>query len=154
MPTTRWKCPTCRRTFVRRNQWHSCQVVPLGVHLDKASPDARKIYEAILGALKRSGPFAAVPTKTGINLLSGTSLGGIRFRKDGVEVGLVFTRKLDHPRVIWSLQISPRTIVHRVMVRSLAEVDAELRAWLKEAYAVGLMAGRRPRGGETGTGSR
>ena len=128
---------------MRRNQWHSCQVVPLDVHLERASPEARKIYDAVLGVLRRCGPFSAVPTKSGINLLSGTSLGGVRFRRDGVEVGLVLTRTLDHPRVIWSLQISRRTIVHRVMVRSLADVNAELRAWLKEAYAVGLMAGRR-----------
>ena len=139
----RWRCVTCGRTFARAKQAHSCQVVPLSQHLDAATAEARAAYEAVLSALKSCGPFQAVPTKSGINLLSGTSLGGIKFRKDGVDVGLLMTRRLVSPRVTWFLQISQRSFIHRVPVRSPKEVDRELRAWIREAYAVGRMAGRR-----------
>jgi len=133
----------CRRTFARAKQAHSCLVVPLSAHLDRATPDTRRIFDAVMRALERCGPVAVVPTKTMITLLSNSSLGGLRFHKDGVRVGFVLTRKVSHPRIVSTLQLSPRSVHHQVHLRSVGEVDAQLRKWLKEAYDVGLMAGRR-----------
>ena len=143
-PSPKWQCPKCGRRFARARQAHSCQVVPLATHLRKASAEVRRIYHALLQAIRDVGPVQAVPTKTGINLLSGTSLGGIGLHRDFADVGLVLTRRVDHPRIMSVLQISRRSYVHRVRVRSASEVDGQLRTWLREAYQVGLLAGRRP----------
>ena len=140
-----WKCPKCSRRFARKHQAHSCQVVPLGAHLKKVPAEVQQIYRAIIGALRGCGPLQVAPTKTGINLLSQTSLGGVTLHRGYVNLGLVLTRRLEDPRVVSVLQISPRSYVHRVRVSSVAEVDAQLLGWLREAYQVGLMAGRRPR---------
>lgn len=140
----KWKCPNCGRGFARRNQAHSCQVVPLQTHLAKASPEVRKIYQAIIRALRTLGPFEAVPTKTGINLLSATSLGGVSLHKTYANLGLVLTRRVEDPRVVSVLQISPRSFAHRVKIEAVSGLDEVVRGWLKEAYQVGLMAGRRP----------
>jgi hypothetical protein len=102
------------------------------------------VFEAIMRALRASGPVQVAPTKTSINLLSGTSLGALSLHRDYVGLGLVLARRLDSPRVQGVLQVSPRSYAHRIRVGSVGEVDAELRAWLREAYQVGLMAGRRP----------
>jgi hypothetical protein len=142
---SQWKCPTCGRRFARPRQAHSCQVVPLKVHLDKASPETRAIYHAVLKAIRACGPVQVAPTKTGINLLSGTSLGGLSLHRGFVNLGLVLTHRVDSPRVSWVLQLSPRSFAHRIKVGSPAEVDRELRGWIAEAYAVGRMAGRRAR---------
>jgi len=140
-----WICPGCKRRFRRQRQAHSCQVVSLDAHLDRATPAARAAFHAILAALRAQGPLDVVPTRSGINLLSGTSLGSMAFRKDGVELGLLLTRKLEHPRVRGVLQLSPRSFHHRFRIGAAREVDPELTGWLAEAHAVGRMAGRRLR---------
>jgi len=139
------QCPTCGRRFARPNQAHSCQVVPLQAHLAKASPETRAIYTAIIKVIRACAPVQIAPTKTGINLLSGTSLGGLTLHRGYVNLGLVLTRNLDSPRASWVLQLSPRSFAHRIRVGSPAEVDAELCQWIRDAYQVGKLAGRRPR---------
>jgi hypothetical protein len=117
--------------------------VPLKSHLAKASPETRAIFEAIIRALGQIGPVQVAPTKTGINLLSRTSLGGLSLHRGYVKVGLVLTRRLESARVQTVLQLSARSFVHRIRVSSVTQVDSELGGWLREAYQVGLMAGRR-----------
>jgi hypothetical protein len=139
-----WRCPACNRKFARPNQSHSCQVVSLSSHLGKASVEVRAIYDALIAALEELGPYQAVPTKTGINIMVRTSLGGMTIHRTYVNLGLVFTRRIESPRVGMMLQLSPRSFVHRFRVNAASEVDTELRGWMAEAYAVGQMAGRRP----------
>ncbi len=141
-----WKCPKCGRKFARARQAHSCQVVPLKDHLVKATPETRRIYDAIMAAIRECGPVQVAPTKAGVNLLSGsgTSLGGLTVHRGYVNLGLVQLEEIRSPRVTWMLRLSARSVAHRIRVSSVQEVDAELRGWIRTAYEVGLLAGRRP----------
>jgi hypothetical protein len=103
----------------------------------------RRIYEAVIKHLRSCGPLDAVPTKTGINLLSRTSLGGIQLQKSKARIGFVLTRRVTDPRIRGTLQISPRSVVHYVDLRAPADLDADVRLWLKEAHGVGMLAGKR-----------
>ena len=143
-PRSMWRCPKCGRRFAHPNQAHSCQVVPLRTHLATAPPAVRRIYQAVMRALRACGPVQVAPTKTGINLLSGTSLGSVRLHQRYLNLGLLLTYRLDDRRVTSVLQLSPRSFAHRLRLESVADVDASLRRCLREAYQVGLMAGRRP----------
>jgi len=142
-PRSMWKCPKCGRRFAHSNQAHSCQVVPLRAHLATVPPTVRSIYQAVMRALRACGPVQVAPTKTGINLLSGTSLGSVRLHRSYLNLGLLLTYRLDDRRVTSVLQLSPRSFAHRLRLESVADVDAALRRWLREAYQVGLLAGRR-----------
>lgn len=128
-PRSMWKCPKCGRRFVHPNQAHSCQVVPLRAHLDTAPPGVRRIYQAVMRALRACGPVQVAPTKTCINLLSGTSLGSMSLHQRYLNLGLVLTYRLDDRRVTSVLQISPRSFAHRLRLESVADVDAALRRW-------------------------
>lgn len=139
-----WKCPKCGRRFAHKNQWHSCQVVPLSAHLKKAGPKVQAIYRAVIGAIGKFGPLQVVPTKSGINLLSRTSLGGIRLMRDQARLGIVMLEEVRSPRIRSTLRISPRSVVHYIDLTSTADVDAELKGWLRESYRVGMLAGTRP----------
>jgi len=141
----RWKCPRCGRRFARARQAHSCQVVPLRTHLARGSPAARRIYHTVIKTLRRHGPLQVVPTKSGINLLSRTSLGSIALHRTWVNLALVLTRRLQDRRVAGLPQISPRTFVHRFRLTAVTDVDRDVREWLGEAYRVGILAGRRVR---------
>jgi hypothetical protein len=119
-------------------------VVPLRSHLAAAGPLARRTYDAILRAIRACGPFTAVPTKSGINLMVRTSLGGVKLARGHVDLGLVLQRRVEHPRLKLRVQLSPRSVAYCVRVTHPREVDAEVRAWIREAYEVGKLAGRRP----------
>jgi len=50
---------------------------------------------------------------------------------------VVLARRLEHPRFRRIDTISRRNHVHHFQFNSVSEVDAEVEAWLTEAYAVG-----------------
>lgn len=138
-----WQCPVCKREFARKSQMHSCQVTSLEAHLGKASPEARHIYAAIEQYLRSLGPLSVAPTKTGINLLSRTSLGGVTFRKGSLDVGFILPYEMKSPRISWMLQLSPRTFAYRTRLESIDDFDEECRDWLRQAHELGMMAGKR-----------
>ncbi len=141
---TAWKCPKCGRQFARPRQAHSCQVVSLETHLEHAGPDVVAIFDEVVRYLRMCGPLDVVPTKTTINFLSRTSLGGIRLQRRKARLGLVLMRQVEDPRVHSTLRLSPQRIVHFIELATARDVDATVRRWLREAHEVGMLAGHRP----------
>jgi hypothetical protein len=140
-----WRCPECARQFARKSQAHSCKTVSLESHLIKASAEVTRVYLALERLIREMGPFTAVPTKTSITLLSRTTFAGVVVRKHWLNLTFALTREVEHPRITKVGRISPRTFAHSVRVRSTRDVDEQLRKWLREAYELGLLAGRRNR---------
>ena len=62
----------------------------------------------------------------------------LRKRKDWPKDCLVFTlglnRRLNHPRVIYAVEPYRGRWTHHILLQTIAEVDAELMEWIKEAY--------------------
>jgi hypothetical protein len=143
-PVTTWRCPKCGRQFARTRQAHSCQVVSLETHLKRAGPDVVAVFDEIVRYLRTCGPLDVVPTKTNINFLSRTSLGGIRLQRRKARLGIVLMRQLRDPRVHSTLRLSPRRIVHFIELGTVGDVDAVVRRWLREAHEVGMLAGHQP----------
>lgn len=139
----KWRCPECAREFARKSQAHSCKTVSLESHLASTSPEVTRIYMAIERVIRDFGPFTAVPTQTQITLLARTTFAGVTLRKQWLNLGFLLAREVAHPRITRVEQISPRSYVHTVRLRLAKNVDAQLRDWLREAYAVGQLAGRR-----------
>jgi len=138
----KWTCPECGRSFARPSQWHSCQVVGVEKHFERAGPGLRDLYESVLQVVASFGALEAVPTKTGITLLARTSFAGIKVRRDCLRLGFLLSRRLDDSRVFNIEVLSPRKIGHHVDLRSEADLDAQLRLWLEEAYAFGSRRAR------------
>jgi hypothetical protein len=103
------------------------------------------VFDEIVWFLRTCGPLDVVPTKTSINLLSRTSLGGIRLQRRKARLGIVLMHHVRDPRVQSTLRLSPRRIVHFLDLATVGDVDAVVRRWLREAHAVGMLAGHRPR---------
>jgi hypothetical protein len=143
-PVTAWKCPKCGRRFARQRQAHSCQVVSLETHLKQAGPDVVAVFDEVVRHLRTCGPLDVVPTKTNISFLSRTSLGGIRLQRRKARLGIVLMRPVRDPRIQSTLRLSPRSVVHYIELATVADVDATVRSWLREAHEVGMLAGLRP----------
>ena len=131
----RWRCPECGRDFRTRNQWHSCVTHTVESHFAGKPSDVREAFDRLVAELERLGPFRAEAVMTSINLAGRAHFGSVRPVKDGLNVAFVLSRRLDHPRVLRTEQVTPALFGHRVKIRSAEEIDDELLGWLAEAYA-------------------
>jgi hypothetical protein len=132
-----WRCPVCGQSFVSRNMPHSCQVVPLDAHFD-GKPELRAVFDALVAAARENGPVTINATKSRVALQVRMRFAGIdRPRTDHLLAALLLTRPIESERVARVEHIPPYYYVHRVRLYRPDDVDAELRAWLAEAYQVG-----------------
>jgi hypothetical protein len=130
-----WRCPTCGQTFVTRNMPHSCAVVGLADHFARA-PQLRPVFDAYVAAAGEGVTINA--TKSRITLQTRMRFAAVmRPRRDHLLAHFVLTRPLESPRFERVELVPPYYWVHRVQLRTPADVDGELRGWLAEARAVG-----------------
>jgi hypothetical protein len=94
----------------------------------------RELYEAIVGYLRTLGPVHADAVKVGVFLKRERKLAEVRPMARSLSLELVLPRKLDHPRVLRSVDIAAGRTWNTIRLRQLEEVDDELCAWLTEAY--------------------
>jgi len=132
-----WRCARCHRQFANRNQTHTC--APLRTvddhFVDK--PAMRAVFEHFVRAVEAIGPVHVLPEKTRIAFQTRMSFAQITPRRRWLDGHLVLARRLDSPRFRRIDTISPRSHVHFFRLGSSEQLDAEFRAWLAEAYAVG-----------------
>jgi hypothetical protein len=131
-----WRCETCGQTFVGRNMSHSCLVVDLDDHFEGA-PALRAVFDAYRSAAELNGPVTVNATKSRITLQARMRFAAVeRPRKTHLNAHFVLTRQIESDRLRVEF-IAPRYYVHRLVLRTASDVDAEVRSWLAEAYAVG-----------------
>lgn len=132
-----WECPECGRRFANRNQVHACGRHRLDDHFDGKAPEIRALFDAFVGALEEIGPVTVLPQKTRIAFQVRMSFAQVTPRRDGLNGHLVLARRVDDPRFLEVTTFSPRNHLHRFRIARVEEIDATMRAWLREAYAVG-----------------
>jgi Domain of unknown function (DUF5655) len=134
----RWTCPRCGRAFAARNQTHACGRWDLERHLDGRPEPVRATFWALVDAARDCGPLEVVPEKTRVALHARMSFAALVPRTRWVDGHVVLARRLESPRFRRIETISRRNHVHQFRLSAPGEVDAEVRAWLAEAYAVGM----------------
>lgn len=97
----------------------------------------RETFDRLLAAVRRIGPVTVLPEKTRIALHVRMSFAALFPRQRWLDGHVVLARRLDSPRFRRIDVYSPRNVVHLFRLRGPAEVDAEVSAWLAEAYEVG-----------------
>jgi hypothetical protein len=133
-----WRCPACRRAFANRNQSHACgRRQTLAHHFHGKPPHIRALYDAVRTALRDIGPVRVLPEKTRIAFQVRMSFAQVTPRRGWLDGHVILARCLNHPRFTRVETFSPRNHLHAFRLHDPAEVDAELRAWLREAYRVG-----------------
>ena len=132
-----WTCERCGRTFANRNQSHACGRYRLEDHFERRPPEVRALFDAFLAALEEVGPVTVLPQKTRIAFHVRMSFAQVTPRRDGLDGHLVLARRIEDPRFLAVETFSPRNHLHRFRITNAAEIDARMRAWIREAYAVG-----------------
>jgi Domain of unknown function (DUF5655) len=98
------------------------------------APDLRSVYDAIVTAATRCGDLTIQARKTFVSLVSPRrTFARIQRAKGRVNLGL----RLDGQRPIGRLVPSTihDTMRLQIILTDVAEVDGELKGWLKRAYA-------------------
>ncbi len=132
-----WTCPECGRPFANRNQVHSCSRYTLAEHLQGKSPLAVALFRDFEKIVRRCGPVLVVPEKTRVAFQVRMSFAAVSLRRDALVGHVVLARRLENPRFTKIETFSPHNHVHSFAFHSPEELDEEVMAWLREAYAVG-----------------
>ena len=110
--------------------------VAINNHFDGREPIVREIYDHLVALLKQFGPVVEEPKKTSIHLVNRTALAGVATRKDSLILTIKSDHKLSGSRIHKTEQASARRFHQEIRLKSLADIDAELIGWLKDAYAL------------------
>jgi hypothetical protein len=132
-----WRCVKCRRYFANRNQSHACGRHDLTHHFKGRRPEIRELFQKVVKAVRALGPVRVLPEKTRIAFQVRMSFAQVTPHANWLDGHVVLARRLEHPRFRQIQTISARNHVHTFRLVNPSDVDAQFRAWLAEAYAVG-----------------
>jgi hypothetical protein len=133
-----WTCTVCRRSFANRNQSHSCGRYSVEDFLKGKSQKALGLYKTFVQAVREQGPVSMAPAKTRVGFQVRMIFAAVnRLSERGLAGHVVLSRRIENPRFTRIDSISPGNHVHHFHIREVAEIDNEVRRWLKEAYDVG-----------------
>jgi hypothetical protein len=87
------------------------------------------------------GPVKVLPYRDKVGFMVRVRFAGARPRRRWLEIGFWLRRRLTSPRFTKVETIYPNAHVHRLRIMEPRELDAEVEAWVREAYAVGCQEG-------------
>jgi hypothetical protein len=124
--------------FANRNQTHTCaRPRSLDAHFTGKPATIRALFDALRQAIEALGPVLILPEKTRIAFQVRMSFAVAMPRQAWVDGHLILARRIEAHRFRRVETYSPRNHLHAFRLTSPADIDAEFRGWLAEAYAVG-----------------
>jgi len=97
-------------------------------------PLVREVLDRVAAALAPYGDVSFEATKAAVMVKRARTFAEVKPRRASVELGFIVSRRIDDARIAGTLDLTKTRIVHRVELTDAAEVDAQVRAWLTEAY--------------------
>lgn len=138
-PSDLWICPKCGARLVTRNLWHSCGQFELENLFAKAPDEVLDLARKYVDLLNSLGDVQILPQKTRLVCVARVRFAGLYPRKNGFRAAFALQRWLKSPRIVKTADYGPNWRGHFVDIHSAADLDDELRSWLKESHdTVGL----------------
>jgi hypothetical protein len=103
-------------------------------HFQNHAPDVSAVYQRILRAARALGAVGEESKKTSIHLLRESAFAGIATQKEALVLTLKLSHDLKSPRVRRREQTSKSRWHVEIRLDAPGQVDAELIAWIREAY--------------------
>ncbi len=125
-----------------RNLWHSCGKYTLDELFSRSQPGVLELAKQFVAMLRSLGDVQVIAQKTRLVCVARVRFSGLYPRKNGFDVAFSLHRWLASPRIVRTIDYGPAWRSHYVRITSAADLDRELKAWLKESYRdVGLQRG-------------
>ncbi|HKD39524.1 MAG TPA: DUF5655 domain-containing protein [Myxococcaceae bacterium] len=131
-----WTCPKCGARLVTRNQWHSCGRFTLEALLAASEPAVLALARRYIALVQSLGDVQVIPQKTRLVFVARVRFAGLMPRKDHFVAAFALQRRLKNPRIIQLIDYGPRWQMHHLRIERTADLDDELRAWLRESHDV------------------
>ena len=106
----------------------------VGSHFAKSGAAVRATYDEVLRAARALGPVREEAKKTSIHLVRSSAFAGVATRSTSLILTLKAATRVTSSRVRRAEQTSAHRWHLEIPLATPADVDAELRAWLKQAY--------------------
>jgi hypothetical protein len=132
-----WRCPRCDKEFVNRNQYHSCKRYDLKALFEKKPPEIRALYDRFHEMVQQCGPSKMLPYRDKVAYMVRVRFAGAVPAMKWLDVGFWLTHRVESPRFRKIETLDPNAHVHLVRITAPEQLDAEVAAWLAEAYEVG-----------------
>jgi hypothetical protein len=139
-----WICPDCGAPFANANASHSCVRIDVAERFAGASPEVRGAFDRLVELASVDGPMSIVAQKTRIVLAAPMRFVAVQVHPAWLGGHVLADRPAPHPVVteIVSDAFGSGLYLHRLSVRSAAELDDAFAAFVREAAA---RVGRRER---------
>lgn len=95
------------------------------------------MFDSLAEAVRACGPAEVLSEKTRIAFHRLMSFLSVYPRKDHLILGFVLAERIEHPRFESVQTFSPRNHLHNLRLRSISEIDEDVRRWIRAAYEVG-----------------
>lgn len=103
-------------------------------HFVKAAPAVREVYDTVVRSAREFGPVEEDPKKTSIHLNRKSAFAAARIRRDFLILTLKSTADIKSDRISKREQISANRWYLETKLRTAADVDVEIKKWLREGY--------------------
>jgi hypothetical protein len=130
-----WRCPKCGHRFVTRNLWHSCGRYDLAHHFEGCDPIVKKLYGRFVKILRACGPVTIYPQKTRIVAMVDVRFANATTTKRALRVHLWLKRRVQHPALVRHDDYGRLGFGNTFKLERLDQLDGELEALVREAYA-------------------
>ena len=129
-----WTCPKCGARLITKNLWHSCGKFTLEDLFAGTNPGVLALARKYVRILKSLGDVQVIPQKTRLVCVARVRFAGLTPRKTGYRAGFALRRWLSDKRIVKKEDYGPRWRGHFVDIRSDADLDKKLLAWLQESH--------------------
>ena len=130
-----WTCPECGRRFARTNQKHECSpAMTLDEYFSTGPPHERPVFDAVLAYVETLGPVHVEPVSVGVFIKKGGSWLELRPMTKWVALSFSLPRRIDSQKIARKPYDAGSRWFHVVNLRTPADLDDDVKAWLAESY--------------------
>lgn len=129
-----YTCPTCKRTILGPNHYHSCFVTDKATHMAKMNDNVADTLNLLLSHLTSFDNIEVVYLKTCIQFKIGATFLSVYTKKDRLDLHFQLTREENEFPIYRCQKLSKNRVLHRIAVEAPIEIDNQLKEWLLEAY--------------------
>src|SRR5574340_877474 len=116
-------------------------------------PAAERLYAHVRDYIASLGDVKIVPRKTQVGFSHGRLFAWIwlpqrwikQAPRDGITLTISLNRRVTDPRIKEYVEPYPGRHVHHIVITRQGELDARVRAWLREAYDLAALPRQRVR---------
>ena len=134
-----WTCPKCGHKFYNKNQSHSCGNYSVESFLKGKTEKAIGLFNHFISEYKKVGDFELHPVKARVALLTKMRFCSInKIGKDFIDIHFVLTKPYHDNLCFYRIEnLANRFFVHHLKMFNRADINAEVKKFMRLAYDIG-----------------